>query len=142
MNEIISSVQVIKMYAWEQSFAKLVALTRRMELKSLRKMFNIRVMHMVSIMFTTRFALFCTMLGMVLINGPEQIIAARIFAMSTYFSIVSNLMSQRFSRGINELAEIQSSLKRIQTFLMMDEKEPDNLTSDPVQVKRLYFFIH
>lgn len=139
MNEIISSVHVIKMYAWEKPFEKLVALTRKMELKSLRKMFNIRILHMVSIMFTTRFALFCTMLSMVLISGPEQVTAARIFVMSTYYSIVSNLMSQRFSRGINEIAEIKSSLNRIQTFLLMDEKEPNGSTDGAIQVKQLLF---
>lgn len=125
MDEIISAVQVIKMYAWEKPFAELVALTRQMELKDIRKMYNMRVLHMCSSVVTHRLALFFTMLGLVYIKGPDQIIPTRIFVMSTYFSIVSQLMSNRFSRGINEAAEVLSSLQRIQTFLVMDEKETE-----------------
>jgi len=35
MNEIISAIQVIKMYAWEQSFAKLIASVRKSEVKAI-----------------------------------------------------------------------------------------------------------
>lgn len=122
MDEIISAVQVIKMYAWEEPFAQLVAHTRQMELKSIRKMFNIRVLHMVSSLATNRLALYFTMLGIVYTMGSDQIVASRIFVMSTYFSIVSQLMTNRFPRGINEAAEVMSSLQRIQTFLVLDEK--------------------
>lgn len=126
MDEIISAVQVIKMYAWEKPFAELVALTRQMELKDIRKMNNIRVLHMCSSVVTPRLALFFTMVGLVYIKGPGQIIPSRIFVMSTYFNIVSQLISHRFSRGINEAAEVLSSLERIQTFLVMDEKETES----------------
>ncbi|KAF5269300.1 hypothetical protein FQR65_LT02601 [Abscondita terminalis] len=37
MAEIIRGIEVIKMYAWEKSFAKLVAYHRKMEIKSLTK---------------------------------------------------------------------------------------------------------
>lgn len=37
MDEIISGVQVIKMYAWEIPFSKLITYARRMELKIVRK---------------------------------------------------------------------------------------------------------
>lgn len=123
MDEIVTAVQAIKMYAWEKPFAELVALTRQMELKAIRKMYNVKFLHMISTVVTNRLALFFTMLGMVYINGPEQIIANQIFVMSTYFSIVSQLMANRFPRGIAETAEVLSSLERIQTFLVMDEKE-------------------
>lgn len=123
MDEIISGVQVIKMYAWEKPFAKLVAYTRKLELNVVRKTSYIRGVHMTSMLFTTRMALFCTMLAMVLIYGPEQITAARIFAISTYFSITSFLMSQRFSRSIAETAEVLVALKRLQNFFELEEKE-------------------
>lgn len=123
MDEIISGVQVIKMYAWEKPFARLVAYTRKLELDAVRKTSYIRGVHMTSMLFTTRMALFCTMLAMVLFHGPEQITAARIFTISTYFSITSFLMSQRFSRSIAETAEVLVALKRLQNFFELEEKE-------------------
>lgn len=123
MDEIISAVHVIKMYAWEKPFAKHVAHTRKLELKVLRKICNVRTIHMVSGLFTPRMALFCTMLATVWFHGPEHITAARIFVIASYFSIISILMGQRFSRGIAETTEALVALKRLQIFLELDEKE-------------------
>lgn len=143
MDEIISAVQVIKMYGWEKPFAEVVALTRQMELKDIQKINYLRVLHMVSSVVTHRLALFFTMVGLVYISGPEKIIPSRIFVMSTYFSIVSQLMANRFSRGINESAEVLSSLERIQTFLVMDEKETersdvDRSLMDTIETKTVF----
>ena len=37
MNEIIKGIKVIKMYAWENSFAKLVANARKEEIEIVKK---------------------------------------------------------------------------------------------------------
>lgn len=111
------------MYAWEKPFAKLITYTRKMELKMVRKTSYIRAFHMTTMIFTTRMALFCTMLTMILIHGPEEITSARIFVISSYFNIVSHLMSQRFSRGIAETAEVLVALKRLEKFMNLEEKK-------------------
>lgn len=36
MNEIIAAMQLIKMYAWEKSFAKLIGKVRKEEMDSIR----------------------------------------------------------------------------------------------------------
>lgn len=129
MDEIISGVQVIKMYAWEKPFAKLIAYARKMELKELRKVSYIRGLHMTSMIFTSRLALFCSMFSIVLISDAKQITAPRIFAISAYFSITSFLMSQRFSRSVAETAEFLVALKRLEKFFELEEKET-NLDND------------
>ncbi|XP_055319307.1 ATP-binding cassette subfamily C member 4-like [Sitodiplosis mosellana] len=123
MDEIISGVQVIKMYAWEKPFAKLITYTRSLELKMVRKTSYIRAFHMTSMLFTTRMALFCTMMIIILVHGPQEITSARIFVITSYFNIVSHLMSQRFSRGIAETAEVLVALKRLEKFLYLEEKQ-------------------
>lgn len=123
MDEIISGVQVIKMYAWEKPFVKLINVARKMELRALRKTSHIRGFHMVFILFTTRMALFCTMLTIIELYGSDHITAAKIFVIASYFSVISHMMSQRFSRGISECAEVMVALKRLETFLYLDEKK-------------------
>lgn len=115
-------VQVIKMYAWEVPFTKLINYTRKMELKMVQKTSYIRAFHMTSWLFTTRLALLCTMVAIVLIDGPDQIDSSKIFEISTYLSIVSHLMSQRFSRSIAEVAEVMVALRRLEKLLHLDEK--------------------
>lgn len=122
MDEIISGVQVIKMYAWERPFIKLITLARQMELKVVKKNSYVRALYMTFAMFTTRMALFCTLLSIFLLYGKEEITAAKVFVVSSYFSVVAQTMSQMFVRGVAEIAEGLVAFKRIQTFLEAEEK--------------------
>lgn len=96
MDEIISGVQVIKMYAWEIPFAKLVSTAREMELKIVRKTSYVRGLYMTFMLFTTRMAVFCTMLAIALLYGADKITADKVFVISSYFSIIAFTMSQLF----------------------------------------------
>lgn len=123
MDEIISGIQIIKMYTLEMVFSKQITNVRNLELTALRKINYIRAFHMTAILFTTRMALFCTMLSIVLLDGPEYITGARIFIISSYFSIASHLMSQQFLRGISESAEVLVAIRRLEKFLNLAEKK-------------------
>lgn len=124
MDEIISGVQVIKMYAWEKPFAKLISVTRKMELKIIRRSAFVRAIYMTFLLFTTRMALFCTMLTMVLMDN--DITAAKVFVISAYFNILAYTMSQMFVRGVAEIAEVLVALKRLRKFLMYEERDESN----------------
>lgn len=106
MDEIISGVQVIKMYAWEQPFAKLITFARKMELKIVRKSSYVRGLYMTFMLSTTRVALFCTMLSIALLYGSHEITAAKVFVITSYFNMISITMSQLFVRGVAEIAEV------------------------------------
>lgn len=145
MDEIISGVQVIKMYAWEIPFAKLITHARRMELKIVRKSSYVRALYMTFMLFTTRMAIFCTMLSIALLYGSDQITAAKIFVISSYFGIIAHTMSQMFVRGVAEIAEVLVAMKRLQTFLEYDEKETkkmidenkNGIVGDKIEVKTI-----
>lgn len=118
MDEIISGVQVIKMYAWERPFEKLIKFARKAELKIVIKSSYVRGLYMTFNLFTTRAALFCTLLTMVLTG--QSITATKVFVFMLYFNIMSQNTAM-FVRGISEIAELFVAIKRIEEFLMNDE---------------------
>lgn len=126
MDEIISGVRVIKMYAWEKPFCSLVELARKLELKVVRKSSYIRGIYMTFNLFTTRMALYCT-LGIILVTD-RRFTADQVFVISGYFSIMALTMSGMFVRGVGELAECLVAVKRLQNFLTYEEFQEVNVT--------------
>lgn len=121
MDEIINGINVIKLYAWEKSFKKLILYAREKELKVIRKSSYVRALFMTFMLFTTRSALYCTMMSMVVLG--EDLTAAKVFVISSYYQTISNVMSQMFVRGIAEIAEAFVAIRRLQNFLEYEEKE-------------------
>lgn len=122
MDEIISGIHVIKLYAWEKPFTKLISMARQLELKVVKKNSYLRALYMTFAMFTTRIALFCSLLSIIVLYGEKDITAAKVFVISSYFSVIAQTLSQMFVRGIAEIAEGLVALRRIQEFLESEEK--------------------
>lgn len=123
MDEIIAGVQVIKFYVWEKPFAKLIAAARSSEMKIILKNAYVRALYMTFSVFTTRMALYCTILSIVLMYGREAITVSKIFMISYMFTSISLSMCQSFVRGLAEGLEVLVAIKRIQTFLQYEENE-------------------
>lgn len=131
MDEIISGVQVIKMYSWEQPFSKLVAHARRLELKVVLRSAYVRGIYMVCVLFTTRAALFCTILSTILLYGHETLTVAKIFRVAAFFNVVSFAATEMFVRGVTEIAEAWVAFKRLQKFLDYEEKNDEMKSTGP-----------
>uniref|UniRef100_A0A336LQQ2 CSON001219 protein n=1 Tax=Culicoides sonorensis TaxID=179676 RepID=A0A336LQQ2_CULSO len=125
MDEIISGIQVIKYYAWEIPFATLIRIARKMELKIVRKNSYVRALYMTFMLFTTRMALFTTMLAIVMLGN--ELTASKVYVTAAYYGIIANTMSQMWVRGIAEIAEALVSLRRIRKFLEFEEKDSEKL---------------
>ncbi|PSN46970.1 hypothetical protein C0J52_11126 [Blattella germanica] len=116
MNEIISGVQVIKMYTWELPFAQLVNSTRKNEIKAVRATSYIRGISLSFIMFTTRISIFISIVAYVMLEN--QITAEKVFVLVSYYQILRQTMTVFFPQGITQVAEALVSVKRIQTSLL------------------------
>ncbi|XP_072393692.1 ATP-binding cassette sub-family C member 4-like [Diabrotica undecimpunctata] len=123
MDEIISGIQVIKMYAWEIPFRKIIRVARRNEIKIITKSAYVRATFMALNLFTTRLALFCTLLTVIL--SSEEITASKVFVVMSYFNVLSMAMSTMFSRGVSEMAEVMVAIRRIRDFLINEEYDPN-----------------
>ncbi|KAI5635383.1 ABC transporter transmembrane region domain-containing protein [Phthorimaea operculella] len=124
MNEILSGIQVIKMYTWEKPFADLVAKARKHEIKQIRATSYIRGVLTSFIMFTTRICLFCSILAYVLVNNV--ISAKQVFVVTSFYNILRQTMTVFFPQGIAQVAEATISIRRLQNFMLYED------TSKPV----------
>ncbi|GLG97904.1 Probable multidrug resistance-associated protein lethal(2)03659 [Gryllus bimaculatus] len=112
VDNIVSGIRAIKMYAWEKPFIGLVNAARRREIGSLRITSYVRGLYMTLSLCTTRTAFFCTMIVMALYH--ENLTSRKIFVLQSYFNVLSHAVSVNFGRGLTELAEVRVSIKRIQ----------------------------
>ncbi|XP_015437296.1 PREDICTED: probable multidrug resistance-associated protein lethal(2)03659 [Dufourea novaeangliae] len=119
MDEIISGVQVIKMYAWEKPFCALIETARKLELQVVTKSSYIRGIYMTFNLFTTRMALYSTLISMLLFGN--ELTADKVFVFSSYFNILAHTMSGMFVRGFAEIAECLVAVRRLQHFLLYEE---------------------
>ncbi|XP_067014167.2 probable multidrug resistance-associated protein lethal(2)03659 [Anabrus simplex] len=119
MNEIISGIQVIKMYTWEMPFNKLVSLARKHEIVTIKYTSYIRGIMLSFIMFSTRIAIFITILSYVLFDN--RVNAEKVFVLTAYYNILRQTMTVFFPQGIAQVAEAFVSVNRLQKFLLYDE---------------------
>lgn len=122
MNEIISGIQVIKMYAWEFAFCSIINTARRCyisifllifidifiyfpyrkEMRILVQTSYIRGVVMSMIMFTARSAIFVTLISMVnLFNS--NITSENVFIISGYYIIMRASMTVFFPQGVTQV---------------------------------------
>ncbi|XP_053679919.1 ATP-binding cassette sub-family C member 4-like [Anopheles nili] len=134
MDEIIAGIAVIKMYAWEVPFAKLISEARRKELKEVLRSGYLRALYMSFQLFTTRAAILGVMLAFIALD--EDITAAKVFVAASYLSNVSYTMAGLFGRGIAELGEGLVATRRLQRFLEYDEVQLQDVKETPLNSKQ------
>ncbi|EDW28514.1 GL18906 [Drosophila persimilis] len=128
MNEIISGIQVIKMYAWELPFETMVAYARKKEINAIRHVSYIRGILLSFIIFLTRVSIFLSLVGYVLLGTfltPE--IA---FLITAYYNILRTTMTVFFPQGISQMAETLVSIKRVEKYMLSDETDVSDKSVD------------
>ncbi|XP_076255687.1 putative multidrug resistance-associated protein lethal(2)03659 isoform X3 [Rhynchophorus ferrugineus] len=121
MNEIISGIQVIKMYAWEKPFAKLIALVRRNEIRAIKNTSYMRGIQLSFIMYSTRMSIFGSILAYVLLG--HNITAEKVFVLTSFYNILRQTMTVFFPQGIGQVAEAMVSIRRLNKFMLYDETD-------------------
>ncbi|CAH1286470.1 unnamed protein product [Diabrotica balteata] len=122
MNEIISGIQVIKMYTWEYPFAKLVEYVRGNEVKFIRKTSVIRAILMSLAMTLNDVAVAICLVTFVLTGNP--LTASYAFTVTSYYRLMGSL-TYFFPQAVSQGSEMYISMKRIQRFLQYDELKTD-----------------
>ncbi|KAL1513420.1 hypothetical protein ABEB36_002837 [Hypothenemus hampei] len=124
MNEIISGIQVIKMYTWEKPFAKLVEISRRKEMEQIKKISVIRAIMMSFTLFLTNSSIYLCILVYVLTG--KSVDAQYVYILQSLYGMLRITVTILFPNGITQFAEANVSVKRIKNFLLYDEVNFDS----------------
>uniref|UniRef100_A0A8C3A6V1 Multidrug resistance-associated protein 4 n=1 Tax=Cyclopterus lumpus TaxID=8103 RepID=A0A8C3A6V1_CYCLU len=119
MNEVLSGMRIIKMYAWEKPFAVMVSKVRRKEISMIMKSSYLRALNMASFFSTSKVIIFITFTLYVLLGNT--ITASRVFVTVSLYAAVRLTCTLFFPNAIEKLFETRVSILRIQEFLMLDE---------------------
>ncbi|KAK7872348.1 hypothetical protein R5R35_002792 [Gryllus longicercus] len=122
MNEIVSGIAVIKMYAWEIPFAKMVSLARKYEIDVVTCMSYVRGYYLSSLVFVERSSLFVTLMSYTLLGNT--ISAHKVFAMAQFYNVLNQTMASFYSLAVANAAETYVTIQRLQTFLLLGENAP------------------
>ncbi|XP_071550882.1 ATP-binding cassette sub-family C member 5-like isoform X3 [Panulirus ornatus] len=122
MNELLSCVKLIKMYAWEKSFATTIAEIRRRERQLLEKSAYVQSISLAMAPTVPIIAAIVTFLAH--IGAGNNLTAAQGMTVISYLlgNARSSLNILRFS--IRAIVEGGDSLKRIKSILLMEELTP------------------
>ncbi|XP_012251875.1 probable multidrug resistance-associated protein lethal(2)03659 [Athalia rosae] len=126
MNEIINGIQVIKMYTWEKPFSYLVEISRRKEVSAIKKNAIVQGITLSFDMYTPRLCVFITILVYVLFGN--KITAEQVFMMTAFYNVLRTAMTIAFPISITQIAEALVSIRRLQKFLMHEERRKPPLT--------------
>ncbi|KAK4879949.1 hypothetical protein RN001_008095 [Aquatica leii] len=137
MNEILSGIQVIKMYTWEKPFAKLISLARRREVKTIQSRFFYAAIMLSLEVFITRTAIFISIITFV--SAGATLTAEIAYAVTAIYNFIRPVMTMLFSISVMACAEVHTSIGRIEHFLRYEEQSDVKKTpiSDKIEVNDL-----
>ncbi|XP_034944749.1 multidrug resistance-associated protein 4-like [Chelonus insularis] len=127
MSELIAGIQVVKMYAWEIPFNKIVSQTRREEIKKILLSSNIRGFYTSLFVITERSTLFLTIVSFTAAGNP--ISAGVVFQLFSYFNLLQLVMAICLPLAIMIFGEALVSIRRIEDFLSLDEIDKTSIES-------------
>lgn len=127
MNEIINGIQIIKFYAWEENFAKVIAKTRVKELKAVKGSSYIMAL-LYSMWAVSRVSLFLTMITYV--YAGNVLTARKVFIVSAFYNILNESMVHFWPLAIAFCAEGYVSTRRLKEFLLIKETKPPVSSKD------------
>ncbi|CAH0722547.1 unnamed protein product, partial [Brenthis ino] len=132
MSELVNGVQVIKMYAWEKPFEKLVDKLRKYEVKFILRTSFIKGFSTALSVFTERFILFAAVTTFVLLGG--DIHAGITFSLVQYYNLLQLACNIFFPMALASLAESKVSVRRLEEFLSLEELEPEDFKTNGISV--------
>ncbi|XP_026483482.2 probable multidrug resistance-associated protein lethal(2)03659 [Vanessa tameamea] len=119
MNEVIQSIEAIKMSAWENAFAGIIGEARRKEMNVIKKMSWLRAVMISCVKLNTKVAIFLSIISF--ISFKNDLTAAKVFVIFSYYDMLKYSLVDFLPLAITFTLEAYVSVKRIQEFLLLPE---------------------
>ncbi|XP_030210094.1 multidrug resistance-associated protein 4-like isoform X1 [Gadus morhua] len=119
MNEVVTGMRIIKMYAWEKPFAALVSEYRTEEIVNLMKSSMLRAANMATYFSASKIIVLFTFAVYVMLGNT--ITASRVFVTVSLYGAIRLTVTHFFPSALEKLFESLVSIERIQTFLNLEE---------------------
>ncbi|XP_045529572.1 probable multidrug resistance-associated protein lethal(2)03659 [Pieris brassicae] len=121
MNEVIQSIEAIKMYAWENAFANIIGKARKKEMNIIKKMSWLRAVMISCVKLNTKVAIFISIISF--ISFKNDLTAAKVFVIFSYYEMLKYTLVDFLPLAITFTLEAYVSVKRMQEFLLLPEVE-------------------
>ncbi|KAM6945310.1 ATP-binding cassette sub-family C member 4-like [Aplochiton taeniatus] len=119
MNEVVSGIRIIKMYAWEKPFSALVSEIRRKEIRQIMSSSYLRGLNMAFFYASSKVIVFVTFTVYVLLGNP--VTASRVFVTVSLYGTIKLTVTLFFPLAVEKVSETIVSVSRIKNFLLLDE---------------------
>ncbi|XP_044753081.1 ATP-binding cassette sub-family C member 4-like isoform X2 [Coccinella septempunctata] len=121
MHSLLTGIQVMKMYAWEKPFAKLIEKVRTKELDIIGRSFLVKAVYESVYTFIVPISIFLSLY--VVIEEHRQITVVMVFLLLIYYTLLNYIISIFFTLGIAKMFELCIVLSRVNDFLLADERQ-------------------
>ncbi|XP_071321048.1 ATP-binding cassette sub-family C member 4-like isoform X2 [Trachinotus anak] len=121
MNEVVSGIRIIKMYAWEKPFSALVTEVRRKEISQILNSSYLRGLNMASFFASSKIIVFITFTIYALLGNT--ITASSVFVTVSLYGTIKLTVTLFFPLAVEKVSETAVSIQRIMTFLLLEEVE-------------------
>uniref|UniRef100_A0A8C3APB4 Multidrug resistance-associated protein 4 n=1 Tax=Cyclopterus lumpus TaxID=8103 RepID=A0A8C3APB4_CYCLU len=125
MNEVVSGIRIIKMYAWEKPFSSLVTEVRRKEISQILKSSYLRGLNMASFFASSKIIVFVTFTTYVLLGNA--LTASRVFVTVSLYGTIKLTVTLFFPLAVEKLSETAVSIRRIESALLLEEKRENSV---------------
>ncbi|XP_019716236.1 multidrug resistance-associated protein 4-like isoform X1 [Hippocampus comes] len=126
MNEVVSGIRIIKMYAWEIPFSALVTESRRKEIDQIMKSSYLRGLNMATFFASSKIVVFVTFALYAVLGNDVS--ASRVFVTVSLYGTIKITVTLFFPLAVEKLSETIVSVRRIKNFLLLDEMNRRKLT--------------
>ncbi|XP_067949298.1 multidrug resistance-associated protein 1-like [Watersipora subatra] len=129
MNEALSGIKVIKLYAWEPSFEEKVSAIRREEIKSISDYWKCLIVQYVIISATLTLVPTATFTIYVLVDPNHMLTPTAAFLTLTLFRLLRGPLFQ-LPKGLSTAAMASVSINRIVNFFKTSDLSDKNIEKD------------